>query len=312
DPIDCDISGGAPKSLINSYCWIHATYSVTSLFRLADGVEVVYPGVGTWKGSPPIYGSQGGQYKFHKYYQWVSPMLFFQAILFYAPRWVWKAWEAHRLENLLSETEPRKLAKAVWADTFSNYMYRYALCELLCLINVLAQLFMMNRFLDGEFLTFGWEVLSFLDKPPEERIDPMVRVFPRIAKCHFHKFGSSGNVETHDAVCVLPLNIINEKVYVFLWFWICILLAISTLTIIYRIMQFFTSGAFRARLIRWRFYYVPDALTAAQDCTAGQCFVLYMLGKNMETPAFTEMLQELTRLQGKAPDYNLVAADEKV
>lgn len=81
DPIDCDVSGGAPKSLINVYCWIHATYSVTSLFRTADGVEVVYPGVGTWKGSPPKYGDQGGEYKFHKYYQWVSLMLFFQVSL---------------------------------------------------------------------------------------------------------------------------------------------------------------------------------------------------------------------------------------
>lgn len=51
-----------------------------------------------------------------------------------------------------------------------------------------------------------------MEQSPEDRVDPMVRVFPRVAKCHFHKFGSSGNVETHDAVCVLPLNIINEKV----------------------------------------------------------------------------------------------------
>ena len=55
-------------------------------------------------------------------------------------------------------------------------------------------------------------MLRFLDESPELRIDPMVRVFPRVAKCHFQKFGASGNVETHDAVCVLPLNIINEKV----------------------------------------------------------------------------------------------------
>ncbi|XP_022647435.1 innexin shaking-B-like [Varroa jacobsoni] len=312
DPIDCDVSGGASKSLINVYCWIHATYSVNSLFRKADGIEVVYPGVGTWKGSPPKYGNQEGEYKFHKYYQWVSLMLFFQAILFYGPRWMWKAWEARRLENLLAEREPQETAKAIWAGSFSTYMYRYALCELLCFINVFAQLFMINRFLDGEFFTFGLEVLSFMEQSPEDRVDPMVRVFPRVAKCHFHKFGSSGNVETHDAVCVLPLNIINEKIYVFLWFWMCALLALTTCTILYRLVQLFSGRVFRARLVRWRFYYVPDVLTAAQDCTAGQCFILYMLGRNMETVTFSEMLQELKRLQKKAPDYTLVRTDENL
>ena len=38
-------------------------------------------------------------------------------------------------------------------------------------------------------------------------------------QCTFHKFGTSGEVEKHDALCLLPLNIVNEKVYIFLWFW---------------------------------------------------------------------------------------------
>ena len=46
-----------------------------------------------------------------------------------------------------------------------------------------------------------------------------------MTKCEFHKFGSSGTVQKFDALCVLPLNIINEKIYVFLWFWfICVTL----------------------------------------------------------------------------------------
>jgi hypothetical protein len=40
----------------------------------------------------------------------------------------------------------------------------------------------------------------------------MVYVFPRMTKCTFHKFGSSGEIEKHDALCILPLNIFNEKV----------------------------------------------------------------------------------------------------
>ena len=48
----------------------------------------------------------------------------------------------------------------------------------------------------------------------------------QITKCTFHKFGASGSVQKFDGICVLPLNIINEKIYVFLWFWF-VLLAVS-------------------------------------------------------------------------------------
>ena len=49
----------------------------------------------------------------------------------------------------------------------------------------------------------------------------------QITKCTFHKFGPSGTVEKKDGLCVLPLNIINEKIYVFLWFWFIFLAIVS-------------------------------------------------------------------------------------
>ena len=55
----------------------------------------------------------------------------------------------------------------------------------------------------------------------------------RITKCHFHKYGPSGTIEVHDAMCVLALNIINEKIYVGLWFWYIILAVLTSLYLIY-------------------------------------------------------------------------------
>ena len=49
--------------------------------------------------------------------------------------------------------------------------------------------------------------------------DPMSRIFPRMTKCTFQTFGPSGSVATTDALCILPLNILNEKIFLFLWFW---------------------------------------------------------------------------------------------
>merc|ERR1711884_702205 len=76
----------------------------------------------------------------------------------------------------------------------------------------------------------------------DQRVDPMARVFPKVTKCTFHKFGPSGTVERFDGLCVLPLNIINEKIYIFLWFWFIIVASITGIFLIYRIAVLFGSG----------------------------------------------------------------------
>ena len=87
-------------------------------------------------------------------------------------------------------------------------------------------MFLMDRFFNGAFLTFGLEVIAFAERDQvnfllivcltsswtysdyqEDRLDPMIYIFPRMTKCTFHKFGTSGEVEKHDALCILPLNI---------------------------------------------------------------------------------------------------------
>jgi hypothetical protein len=56
----------------------------------------------------------------------------------------------------------------------------------------------------------------------------------RLTKCTFHKFGASGELEKHDALCILPLNIFNEKIYIFLWFWMLSLTALTSIVVFYR------------------------------------------------------------------------------
>lgn len=114
------------------------------------------------------------------------------------------------------------------------YAIRYYACEFLCLINIMLQMWLMNRFFDGEFFSYGWRVMNLSETPQEQRYDPMVYVFPRITKCLFHKYGASGSIQKHDALCVLPLNIVNEKTYIFIWFWYIILLLLLIGLAIYR------------------------------------------------------------------------------
>lgn len=57
-----------------------------------------------------------------------------------------------------------------------------------------AQMFLMNRFFDGEFMTFGLDVIAHMEADQEDRMDPMIYIFPRMTKCTFYKYGVSGEV----------------------------------------------------------------------------------------------------------------------
>jgi len=43
----------------------------------------------------------------------------------------------------------------------------------------------------------------------------------------------TGTIQRHDALCILPLNILNEKIFIFLWFWFIILSVLSGLALLY-------------------------------------------------------------------------------
>ena len=85
--------------------------------------------------------------------------------------------------------------------------------------HMISQIYLMDLFFGGQFTKYGAQVLSQTEMAFEERDDPMNRVFPKLTKCTFHKYGPSGTIERQDGLCILAMNIINEKIYVFLWFW---------------------------------------------------------------------------------------------
>lgn len=72
------------------------------------------------------------------------------------------------------------------------------------------------------------------EKEPFVRDDPMARLFPKMTKCTFRNFGAGGSVQTRDLLCILPLNAVNEKMFVFLWFWLVFVAAAGILAILYR------------------------------------------------------------------------------
>lgn len=72
NPIDCIHSKDLPEDVLNTYCWIHSTYTITAAYRKKEGLEVPFPGVDNSKSYPE------SERKEYRYYQWVCFMLFLQ------------------------------------------------------------------------------------------------------------------------------------------------------------------------------------------------------------------------------------------
>lgn len=178
----------------------------------------------------------------------------------------------------------------------NSYAIRYWFCEALCLINIIVQLYFMNKFFDGEFMSYGLRVMTFSETVQEDRVDPMVYIFPRVTKCTFHKYGASGTIQKHDSLCILPLNIVNEKTYIFIWFWFIILLTMLSMLVVYRAI-IISCPSIRPMLLRARNKMVPKevAEAIARKTDVGDWWVLYMLGRNMDPLIYRDMITELAK-----------------
>ncbi|KAB7504537.1 Innexin inx2 [Armadillidium nasatum] len=310
DPIDCIVSD-IDTSIMDTYCWIHSTFTIPSLIDKKVGVDVPHPGIS----NPAKHGPEDQhEVKYHKYYQWVTLFLYLQAILFYVPRWLWKTFEGGKVKMLVMQMnspivddsckrEQKSLLVSYFSLNLHNhnwYFYKFFLCEVVNMINVVGQIFFTNRFLDYEFTTYGSDVLSFTEQDFGTRVDPMDVVFPKVTKCTFYKYGPSGTVERHDGLCVLPLNIFNEKIFIFMWFWFIIVAVVSGIGLLYRMCTF--HRGFRQILLRTRSRLAsPENVEAvARKCHIGDWFVLYQLAKNMDPLIYKEFITELAnKLQGK-------------
>ena len=117
-----------------------------------------------------------------------------------------------------------------------NYLVMvYLLVKLLYILNAVGQLFMLDVFLGADYHMFGITVVTALlrgeDWRPTER-------FPRVTLCDF-RVRSLGNTNQHTVQCVLPINLFNEKIYVFIWFWFVFVSMVTILNLFHWISKSF-------------------------------------------------------------------------
>ncbi|KAK2723676.1 innexin inx2-like [Artemia franciscana] len=302
--IRCNMDDSSKLRYYTTYCWIHSTFILPKKLNGAVGEDIPYPGIGTY--------TDELEKKYIGYYQFVYFFLLLQAILFYIPHYIWKSWDSERIKMLIQDLnqsswfrEERNLtegcreeAQILLRNCFRNnlrannmYAWVYFICEILNCLNVFFQAYLIDIFLGYEFTKYGIEVVQFLYQHPKDRIDPMSRIFPKQAKCTAYNWGGTGTIQKVDILCLLPLNIYNEKIFVFLWFWFIVLFCLSLLVLFYRILVFCCKTTRQLSLhMRARFASDDDVIIVNTKCGVGDWFLLIQLARNIDPANFKVFL----------------------
>ncbi|XP_041631055.1 innexin inx5 [Drosophila kikkawai] len=297
---------------VNSRSRYRSSYQRSSLRRLGDYDEAYARAMSIAEGVGPEIRGQS-QRVYLRYYQWVIILLLFQAFVFYFPSCLWKVWEGQRLKQLCSEvgeallseetynTRLRLLVKYFttdYEDMHLSYMAKYVFCEVLNFLISIVNIIVLEVFLNGFWTKYlqALATIPLYDWDHWNRISSSV--FPKIAKCEVLKFGASGTATIMDNLCILPLNILNEKIFVFLWAWFLLMALMSGLNLLCRLAMILSSYL-REQMIRsqLRFMSMRHVQRALRDLTIGDWFLLMKVSVNVNPMLFRDLMQELCELR---------------
>lgn len=317
------ITHNVPGHVIDTYCFVLGTFTVPTFEnKTTNAVSDLYAHPGVGPAGP--HASEEDYIMAHLYYQWIPFLLFGQALLFYLPHFIWKNHEGSRLFALcdgfqkavfvLKFDSTRSAEKVESLRKHFQALKRFkvnrdwgrvlVMCEWLNLFNVILQFYLTNWYLGGNFLTLG---LRLYDGNYDEIFDKM---FPKVAKCTFHQYGPSGTLQSFDSLCVLALNIINEKIYLFLWFWFALMLVVSVISIFWRLLTccLLSRSTDFNQLLLWETSPGSrldrhDVAVITKESSFYDWLFLYYIGKNLKGALFRELLHEL------AADFEKERAD---
>uniref|UniRef100_A0A8R1I1K2 Innexin n=1 Tax=Caenorhabditis japonica TaxID=281687 RepID=A0A8R1I1K2_CAEJA len=202
------------------------------------------------------------------YYQWVQFILVFFAFLFYLPYLYWSTvnwWSgvqvravvdmACKLDKTNEKSRTEQVAKIAGhlkkciertgrkspIPLVPNALGRnwvavnYVLVKALFVLNLVAQLVLIHLFL-------GFDLDDFLNLRVGFGSNWIANgIFPRQTMCDF-EVRKKGSIQKYSVQCVLSMNMLNEKIFLALFYWLLALLALTLYNLIVSANHFFRAS----------------------------------------------------------------------
>lgn len=178
---------------------------------------------------------------------------------------------------------------------FGNYLiFSYIGCKVLYILNVIGQLFILDAMLGNSFSIYGIDVLRSIGNGTSWSDSPR---FPRVTMCDF-RVRRLGNLQRYTVQCVLPINLFNEAIFLFLWFWLVLVACVSILNLI-RWITHSVSAQDRKRYIK-KHLQLMNKLSAKDErylepfvdgyLRSDGIFILRLVGHNTDAVTVTEFV----------------------
>jgi hypothetical protein len=118
-----------------------------------------------------------------------------------------------------------KVCCLIGGREYGNYlMTSYLIVKMVYVANAVGQILLMAAFVGPEYRLYGLHVIERLARRTDwSRLEH----FPRVTLCEF-AIRDQSRVHQYVVQCALSINLFNEKIFIFLWFWL-VFIAILTI-----------------------------------------------------------------------------------
>jgi len=186
------------------------------------------------------------------------------------------------------------------------YYFTFLACEVLNVVMVITNILITDRFLNGNFRRYGsevWDELvngeakSFNEITKEEEVfNPMCNAFPTRVNCEFEIHTLTGDKDDVHALCILGQNIMNQKIYLVLWFWYYFVLIVGSMQVVFEAI-ILAVPAIRNKILLnilgTKLGPRDNVREYLDKCNSGDWFILYQLSKNTDKQFFGFLLHKL-------------------
>lgn len=290
-------------AVFESWCFMSGTFSIPHYRHnnYSQSHAHAYPGVSTGD-----HGS-GGSHKgviYHNYYQWVNLLLVLQACVAYIPWAWWKSAEGNRISKLTASINKDPLTEVPLEDQVNglgNFFIRHPkwfdscalkllVCQGLCLLFSICQMYFMDIVLSHQFLHIGNHIQNW-----EQLNTALDTIFPLVVMCEMSFFGNSGEVQNASGVCNLPINIINEKIYLIIWVWFLVMI-VTTVLVMLGQLCLLVAPYLRYVLLHKTIKSKPPVhhiKRLIRRCSYGDYILLNFLAKNLDSSQFDALVSKI-------------------